>query len=173
MAFMHVSMTPQAKGMPTKLHARMSLIRLLASCACSSSIIVASLPPVSDTRTVQMWEHARNQVAVPPGRRAVLSIGGELSLWNPFLLDWLVWMRSHAPDIGLRAQVGVPDDLLRQVSEGVLDIAILYTPTNLRIEPLLEETLVLVTATRRSGKSSQADYVFVDWGVDFARSHNR
>jgi len=125
---------------------------------------------------VQMWEHARHQVAVPTGRRAVLSVGGELSLWNPFLLDWLVWMKAHAADIALRAQVGLPDELMRQVSEGVLDIAILYAPTTLpgvRIEPLFEERLVLVTTARGRRPPSQADYVFVDWGVDFALNHNR
>jgi DNA-binding transcriptional LysR family regulator len=126
---------------------------------------------------VQMWEHARHQVAVPAGRRALLSVGGELSLWNPLLLNWLVWMKRHAGDIALRAQVGVPEDLMRQVSEGALEIALLYTPSilpGLRVEPLLEERLVLVTtARRRSPKALHADYVFVDWGVDFARNHNR
>ena len=46
---------------------------------------------------VQLWQRARHQVAVPPGRRAVLSIGGELSLWHPWLVDWLHWMRKAAP----------------------------------------------------------------------------
>src|SRR5689334_25325008 len=42
---------------------------------------------------VQLWQRARHQVAVPPGRRAVLTMGGELSLWHPWLLEWLLWMR--------------------------------------------------------------------------------
>src|SRR5262250_1495720 len=37
---------------------------------------------------VQLWQRARHQVAVPPGHRAVLAIGGELSLWHPLMLDW-------------------------------------------------------------------------------------
>jgi DNA-binding transcriptional LysR family regulator len=32
---------------------------------------------------VQLWERARQKVAVPPGRQAVLAFGGELSLWDP------------------------------------------------------------------------------------------
>src|SRR5690349_11148502 len=55
---------------------------------------------------VQVWERARHQVAIPPGVRAVVAVGGELSLWNPFLLDWLVWMRRSAPQLALRTQVG-------------------------------------------------------------------
>ena len=38
---------------------------------------------------VQLWERARHQVAVPSGSRAILAIGGELSLWQPWLPNWL------------------------------------------------------------------------------------
>ena len=124
---------------------------------------------------VQVWERARHQVAVPPGRRAVVTVGGELSLWNPLLLDWLLWMRRAAPQLALRAEVGLPESLVNQVAEGILDIAVVYAPhqrPGLSIELLMEEKLVLVTASRR-GKSQQAtDYIFVDWGPDFAGRHN-
>lgn len=43
---------------------------------------------------VQVGERARQQVAVPPGRRAVLAIGCEASLWDPLLLGWPLWMRG-------------------------------------------------------------------------------
>jgi DNA-binding transcriptional LysR family regulator len=56
---------------------------------------------------VQVWERARHQVAVPPGRRAVVTVGCEISLWNPLLLDWLLWMRHAAPQLALRAEVGL------------------------------------------------------------------
>jgi DNA-binding transcriptional LysR family regulator len=52
---------------------------------------------------VQVWERARHEVAIPAGRRAVLAVGGELSLWNPLLLAWMVWMRKNAADVALRA----------------------------------------------------------------------
>src|SRR5688572_11176803 len=77
---------------------------------------------------VQVWERARHQVAVPPGRRAVVTVGGELSLWDPLLLDWLLWMRKTAPQLALRAEVGLPDSLVNQVAEGILDIAVVYVP---------------------------------------------
>lgn len=124
---------------------------------------------------VQVWERARHQVAVPPGRRAVVTVGGELSLWNPLLLDWLLWMRKAAPQLALRAEVGLPESLIDQVSEGILDIAVVYAPhqrPGLKIELLIEEKLVLVTTTRRGQAQRPSDYVFVDWGQDFAARHN-
>ena len=131
---------------------------------------------------VQLWERARHQVAVPFGRRAVLAIGGELSLWNPWLLRWLVWMRRSAPELALRAQVSVPDSLITQVAEGVLDIAVMYAPQHrpgLRIDLLFEERLVLVTTRRNPDDAGTPvegaipeDYVYVDWGSAFGISHS-
>jgi len=123
---------------------------------------------------VQLWQRARHQVAVPLGRRAVLTIGGELSLWHPWLTEWLHWMRRSAPDVALRVQVDVPDSLTDQVSTGALDVAVMYAPQyrpGARVELLLEEKLVLVT-TEAHGKTVEPDsYVYVDWGQDFAHHH--
>jgi LysR family transcriptional regulator, flagellar master operon regulator len=124
---------------------------------------------------VQVWERARHQVAVPPGRRAVVTVGGELSLWNPLLLDWLLWMRHAAPQLALRAEVGLPESLIDQVTEGILDIAVVYAPhqrPGLKVELLIEEKLVLVTTSRRGQAQRATDYVFIDWGPDFAARHN-
>ncbi len=131
---------------------------------------------------VQLWERARHKVAVPSGRRAVLAVGGELSLWNPWLLNWMLWMRRSAPDIALRAQVNVPDSLITQVAEGVLDIAVMYAPQHrpgLRVDLLFEEKLVLVAshpssdnAPALAGITVPEDYVYVDWGSDFTINHS-
>ena len=123
---------------------------------------------------VQVWERARHQVAVPPGRRAVLTVGCEISLWDPLLLDFLLWMRGAAPQLALRTEVGFPGDLLNRVSEGMLDIAVVYAPRHvpgLRIELLIEEKLVLVS-TSRNKAPKPADYVYVDWGPEFAAQHS-
>ncbi len=123
---------------------------------------------------VQVWERARHQVALPAGRRAVIAAGGELTLWNPLLLNWMVWMRRSASDIALQTQVGLSDGLLRQVADGVLDLAVVYSPRQwpgLRVEMLTEETLVLVTTDPSTAGVSGPDYVYVDWGADFAAHH--
>jgi DNA-binding transcriptional LysR family regulator len=123
---------------------------------------------------VQLWERARHQVAVPQGRRALLSIGGELSLWHPWLVEWLRWMRRSAPDVALRVQVGLPESLTDQVAAGALDIAVVYAPQwrpGARVELLVEEKLVLVTTDADAKAAVPDDYVYVDWGPDFAHHH--
>lgn len=124
---------------------------------------------------VQVWERARHEIALPEGHRAVLAVGGELSLWNPLLLAWMVWMRKHASDVALRTQVGVPDDLLHQVADGVLDLVVVYAPRHLpglKVERIMEEELVFVTTDATVADVSDPDYVYVDWGEDFAAHHD-
>ena len=126
------------------------------------------------TTLVQVWERARHQVAVPSGSRAVLAIGCEISLWDPLLLQWLLWMRTAAPQLAIRTEVGFPHDLLDKVASGVLDIAIAYAPQQrpgLRVELLIEEKLVMVTTAQRPRVPKPADYVYVDWGPEFAAQH--
>lgn len=141
----------------------------------------ASLTPAGEqfvryaTMLVQVWERARHQVAVPRGKRSVLTVGCEQSLWDPLLLDWLLWMRSEAPQLALRTEVGFPADLVDRVAAGVLDIAVVYAPPQrpgLRIELLIEEKLVLVTTRKRGRALDPADYVYVDWGPEFAQQHS-
>ncbi|MGH8706752.1 MAG: LysR substrate-binding domain-containing protein [Burkholderiales bacterium] len=91
------------------------------------------------------------------------------------MLDWLVWMRRTAAQIGVRTHVDLAKDLMNQVGEGIIDIAILYAPQHrpgLKIEPLMKEKLVLVTTGRRGAAPRPGEYVYVDWGTEFAAQHN-
>lgn len=124
---------------------------------------------------IQVWERARQHVAVPPGRRALVTVGCEISLWDPLMLDWLLWARKNAPDLALRTEVGVAGDLLERVANGTLDIAIAYAPRQrpgLRIELLIEEKLVLVTTSASAKAPQAANYVYVDWGSEFSSQHS-
>jgi DNA-binding transcriptional LysR family regulator len=141
----------------------------------------AKLTPAGDqflryaTGLVQLWERARHDVAMPVGRENVVTVGGEHSLWNPLLLNWLVWMRSECPDVAIRAQIDVPERLIDQLQEGIVDLAVLYAPphrTGIVAELLLEEALVAVTTEAAPGESSPEDYVFVDWGPESRANHH-
>jgi DNA-binding transcriptional LysR family regulator len=123
---------------------------------------------------VQLWQHARQQVAVPPGHRAVLTVSSEVSLWQPLLLDWVLWMRRSLSDVALRVHVDVPQDLISLVAAGLVDVAIMYAPQHrpgLKIDLLMEEELVLVSTEANAGVDEGANYVRVDWGPDFAVHH--
>ncbi|WP_324749735.1 LysR family transcriptional regulator [Sphingomonas sp. LY54] len=127
------------------------------------------------TTLVQVWERARHQVAMPAGRERIVTVGGEHSLWNPLLRDWLVWMRDRCPDVATRTQIDVPDRLMEQVQDGVIDVAVVYAPPQrpgIVAELLQEEKLVAVTTAPGVGHPPAEDYVYVDWGPEFGASHH-
>ena len=119
---------------------------------------------------LQVWERARHQLAIPAGRSSVVALGGELSLWNPLLLDWLVAMKKSKPEIALRAHVGLSENLLEQLRTGVIDVAVLYAPKMMpgfRIELIDEEELILVRSVGHGDDDGMREYVHVDWGPLF------
>ncbi|HMQ91678.1 MAG TPA: LysR family transcriptional regulator [Amaricoccus sp.] len=121
---------------------------------------------------VQLWQRMRHQVAVPPGHSSLLIIGGEVSLWQPLVLDWMSWMRRSRPDIALRIHIDVPQDLINQVAAGLVDAAVMYAPPHrhgVRVDLLLDEKLVLVTTDPEAGRVDSPGFVSVDWGPEFAR----
>jgi DNA-binding transcriptional LysR family regulator len=87
-------------------------------------------------------------------------------------------MRRSLRDIALRVHVDVPQDLIKHVAGGLVDVAIMYAPQHLpglKIDLLMEEELVLVTTNPEAppleALLEDTDYVHVDWGPDFVLRH--
>jgi DNA-binding transcriptional LysR family regulator len=124
---------------------------------------------------VRTVERARQDVGVPRGFRGALTIGGRFGLWEQLLLRWLPLMREIAPDISLRAEIGMEPELMQGLVEGRLDIGVMYTPQSrpgLKVELLLEETLALVSTDPRGGGEPGPGYIYVDWGPEFYARHS-
>ncbi|OYX41950.1 MAG: LysR family transcriptional regulator [Rhodobacterales bacterium 32-67-9] len=126
---------------------------------------------------VQNWEKARQQVAVPEGFSRSLTIGAQISLWPRLGFKWVDALKTREPFLGLRCEVGVPEILTRSMTEGVMQIALTYSPTlrpGMVVEKVLDEDLVLAASwedPRIDDLSGR--YVYVDWGADFFQFHNR
>ena len=119
---------------------------------------------------VHTWEAARRDLPLPSGCHQVLHIGGEVSLCNPLVLDWVRVLHQEVPSHAIRSEVGDSDTLLRKLEMGVLDAVLVYQPAygpGLQVEQLLEEKLVCV---RRVGQP--APYIYIDWGDGFRRQHD-
>ncbi len=124
---------------------------------------------------VRVWEQARLEVALPEGYRAALTVGGQYSLWDGFLLDWLARMREQAPDIAIRTQTGFSNALMQHLIEGTIDIGVMYTPQSrpgFELERLFEEELVLVSSDARPSLKLGSSYIYIDWGPEFQADHN-
>ena len=124
---------------------------------------------------VRTVERARHDVGIAARYRGTLAIGGRYGLWEGLLLEWLPLMRTIAPDISVRAEIGFEDDLMQGLVEGRIDIGVMYTPQSrpgLAVERLLEERLVLVSTEEQGGSQPDEGYVYVDWGAEFYAQHS-
>lgn len=124
------------------------------------------------TRTV---EQARHEIGVVSGFRATLTVGCRIGLWEDLLLRWLPLFAKLAPDIAVRAIVGLEEDLMPALIEGRADIGVMYTPQarpGLTVQPLLDEQLVMVSTQPDPPREPTSDYVYVDWGPEFFGQHS-
>ncbi|MEZ5936250.1 MAG: LysR family transcriptional regulator [Alphaproteobacteria bacterium] len=123
---------------------------------------------------VRTVERARHDLGAALDYRATLTVGGRFGLWEGLLLRWLPRMRSLAPDIAVRAEIGFEEDLMQGLVEGRIDIGVMYTPESrpgLKVERLLDERLVMVSTDAKARPNPGADYVYIDWGPEFYAQH--
>lgn len=123
---------------------------------------------------MKVWEEAKYQVGVPDSFTKALSIGSQYSLWPKFSMRWLRLLERMMPDVALRAEMGMPDRLLRLMLDGLVDIAVMYTPQlrpGLNVEVLMEDSLVLASPQPNRSSDLGSDYVFIDWGPEFVQAH--
>lgn len=121
---------------------------------------------------LMVWEEARHRVAVPDRYTESLAVGGQPSLWNGFLLDWLPEFRSARPQAALRLSAGMPARLIAELQDGVHDLIVIHTPElrpTMQVEELFEDRLVLVTTD--PGGEYRSRYVYLDWGESFRAMH--
>lgn len=124
-------------------------------------------------RLVLTAEQARDDVGLPGHYRASIRIGGRIALWEGFLPNWVGWMRRQADDVVIHSEIGFEEDLMRRLTEGTLDIGLMYTPSHspgLVVEHLFDETLILAS-THAADTGPGHDYVYIDWGPGFYAQH--
>jgi DNA-binding transcriptional LysR family regulator len=122
-----------------------------------------------------LWQQAHQRVSLPENFTHSIGLGSQVSLWDSLILKWMPWMRKNAADVALHVEADYSPSLMRQLSDGLLDIGVMYNPRQSRgliVEDLLVEELVLVaTDQRKLSEGWVEDYVYVDWGNQFRASH--
>ena len=126
---------------------------------------------------VRTVEQARHDTGRIPGYRGTVAAGARFALWESVMLDWLSAMRRDHPDIAMRTEVGVDDDLMLGLVEGRLDLAVLYTPQSrpgLVVQHLFADDLVLIGTDPQRRAPAGENHILIDWGAEFlARHKNR
>lgn len=123
---------------------------------------------------LRVWEEARHQVAVPEGYKQTFIIGGQYNLLPRLAMRWLDRLEASLPDYAFRVEAGMPERMMRLLLEGLLDMAVMYTPQlrpGVQVEKLFDEELMLITADPTFGPKLDERYVFMDWGSEFIAAH--
>src|SRR5690606_41178053 len=126
------------------------------------------------TALLRTVERARQDAGIAQGFRASLTLGGRIGVWEGLLLPRLVYFRSRAPDVAVRAEIGFEEELMQGLVEGRVDIAVLYSPQSrpgLVVERLTDEELLLVSTRAEAAGPGEPGYVYVDWGPEFYARH--
>lgn len=119
-------------------------------------------------RLARVAEQAWREVGLPSRYRSTLRVGARIALWEGLLPAWLARLRKAHGDVAVEAEIGFEADLMGRLTEGSLDLALMYTPTHtpgLVVRHLFDEELVLVSdrPRRRPGR----EYIHVRWGPGF------
>jgi DNA-binding transcriptional LysR family regulator len=123
---------------------------------------------------VRTVEQARQDAGMAGRFRGGVTIGARFGLWEQFLLILLPDLLRNAPEISVRAEIGLEAELMQGLIEGHIDIGVMYTPESrpgLTVEPLFDDRLVLASTDRRSRAGPGPGYVYVDWGPEFFARH--
>jgi DNA-binding transcriptional LysR family regulator len=122
------------------------------------------------TQLIQVWDKAKFDLSLPEENTDSVTIGGEIALWNPLLLNWVSYLQNFHGDMAITVETGEAASLINRVNNGVVDIAVVYRPEympGLKIELLLEEKLIMVRTP-----ASAMPYVYIDWGPTFRKQHD-
>lgn len=121
---------------------------------------------------IQVWEAIQRELPLPAGIGQVLALGGELSLWDPLMMNWLSELRRKMPQLAVRMRVGERKELQEALTQGLLDAVLVHQADywrGMQVELLQEEKLVMV---QTPGADDASSYLYVDWGEIFRREHD-
>ena len=76
----------------------------------------------------RLWQQAHQRINLPENFAHEIGLGSQVSLWDSLILKWIPWMRTNASDVALHVEADYSRSLMRQLSDGLLDIGVMYQP---------------------------------------------
>ncbi|MDJ0613949.1 MAG: LysR family transcriptional regulator [Rhizobiaceae bacterium] len=125
---------------------------------------------------MNLWGEAVYQTALPDEFTGSLSLGCEESLWPELSARWLSELEKKLPTTALRFTTTEPQNLANMMLRGMVDIAVMYMPLirpGFKVEHIMDDALVLVTGKKDHDGTLRSDYVYSNWGQEFAMAHSR
>ena len=121
------------------------------------------------------WDHARRDVGVSASYDHLLRIAGQFSLMKPVLVNWLTELRAKSSELAIELQANYSDQIVRDISSGLTDIGVLYSPRylpDLHIQQEGVEIFVMVSTTAVTlSDVDVGSYIFTGYTDFFNQCH--
>jgi len=123
-------------------------------------------------RILADWRKARQEVTAG-GARHQLSVSSNPRLWDIFLHKWMIELRLAEPDLALTTYSLPPESMIRQLNDGMIDLAFMLDPPQieqLQIHELAPLRLTLVSDRDWNNPTEAIEngFIMVDWGLAHA-----
>ncbi len=125
---------------------------------------------------LQLWDESIYQVSLRDGLDSSLSLACEDTLWPELSAKWLAELTQALPTTAFHFQIGTPQSMSNLLLRGVLDIAVMYNPEmrqGFRVEHIMDDRLIHVSSNDQHRGVLGEDYVYSNWGPEFAMAHSR
>jgi DNA-binding transcriptional LysR family regulator len=123
---------------------------------------------------VNGWAQARRAINLPAGYSGLFSFACEYDLWHPAGRAWLYAVRAAHPGIAYEGRPGRRVEIISWLGTGLTDAGLTLEPISapgLSLRALCEEEIIHVATAAGRASPDDADYVYVDLGVEFRRQH--
>ena len=123
---------------------------------------------------IDTWRQARQETALPEGISSSFNLGCHADLWPNLGERLYSHLHRHHRQVAIAAWAGEQPELDRWLRSGLVDAALAYAPfageqrSGYR---LADDRLVLVSTRARDLMRWDPEYVYVDCGEEFRKSH--
>lgn len=121
------------------------------------------------------WDQARRDTGSGPNMDRLLHLAGQFSLMRSVLVNWVIELRELDPRMAIDLQADYSNQIMQDISVGVVDIGVLYSPQhlpNLRIQQEGTEKYVMVSTEGQLLKEISAEtYINTGYTSFFNQCH--
>jgi DNA-binding transcriptional LysR family regulator len=121
-----------------------------------------------------LWRQARRESSLPPATETVCNIGCHYDLWEGPGGAFFEALQAAEQRVAVAVWPGEQADMDRWLGSGLVDAAFCFSPTLQEGRTALslpEDRLILVATRPRTLVRWDPDYIYVDSGEAFRRSH--
>ncbi|MFT5111742.1 MAG: DNA-binding transcriptional LysR family regulator [Parasphingorhabdus sp.] len=124
---------------------------------------------------IDIIEQGREEARHAQSYRAHYRFMSQYLLLESLGYDWIDWMKHQAPDVSISIDCSHSKEAAREMSSGLLDIAVGYQFRNAKgvvFETLFNERLILVTSWPEH-QNWRNNYIPIGWDADFDDEQRR